>query len=308
MSQKKIIMNCDPGIDDAIAILTALQSPEIDLLGIVSVNGNVSSKAGALNALKILTAVIRLEVPVVQGMASPLRKQAVRAENIHGKGGLGEMVLQNKGTLTQRTASDFVLSTLARYAKRSVSIVATGPLTNIAMLLGKMSLPVDDIKEICIMGGAFGLDRKVRRPVYGNITEFAEFNFYVDPGAAKKVMDSNAKIKVVGLDITENIDCEVDSTFLSKISKCTGAVAEITRSLLNFAIAKHGLFHLHDVFAVAMTERPGLFKFKKGSVDLVLDGKMRGHSVFKEEKGGTVSLAVDIDAGKFNDYLLERLS
>ena len=285
-------MDVDTGIDDAIAIIMALQSPEIEIIGITTVSGNVTAKAAALNTLGILRKMGKeSKIPVMKGASNPLSKKIVRAEEVHGEKGLGNMTLQcNPALLQKGNVSDFISETLANYRRGEVALVATGPLTNIARAIIEDPEITDSLSRICIMGGAFGLASKV----YGNITQYAEFNFYCDPKAAQIVMthasSGAVRLNIVGLDVTDKY-LIIDDEFISRLSnrQCkkkkkggsssnNDKVPTIVKSLLRYPLTKFGKFDLPDVFAVAMFERPELFRFKRGKIDIVQNGLLRGHS------------------------------
>lgn len=289
-------MDVDTGIDDAIAIIMALQSPEIEIIGITTVSGNVTAKAAALNTLGILRKMGKeSKIPVMKGASKPLSKKIVHAEEVHGEKGLGNITLQcNPALLQKGNVSDFISETLANYRRGEVALVATGPLTNIARAILEDPEITDSLSRICIMGGAFGLASKV----YGNITQYAEFNFYCDPKAAQIVMthasSGAVRLNIVGLDVTGKY-LMIDDEFVSRLSnrqckkkkKKDGSssssgnndkVPTIVKSLLRYPLTKFGKFDLPDVFAVAMFERPELFRFKRGKIDIVQNGLLWGHS------------------------------
>lgn len=315
MVHYKVILDMDPGIDDAIAIIIALQSVDIDVLGISTVNGNIGSRLGALNTVKILHALGRSDIPVLQGATKPLiKRRIVRPEYFHGKGGLGGLQLElpgNKKILSKLKLPDFIEYTLKNYRKGEVSIIATGPLTNIAKLFtdDNSSSTLDYLEEVSIMGGAFGLDNKT----FGSFTKYAEFNFYCDPEAAKIVLEGNQNLnrKVVGLDVTSNPLCAVDPELVRKLTKLksTTLKTKITSSLLGFAVSVRNTCNLHDVFAVAMLEKPSLFNLKKGRIEVILNGTMRGHSKFIEDNASSnhILVASDVNEKKFNNFLYSRL-
>ena len=317
MVNYKVILDMDPGIDDAIAIIIALQSVDIEVLGISTVNGNIGSRLGALNTLRILHALDRSDIPVLQGATKPLiKRRTVRPEYFHGRGGLGGLQLElpeNKKILSKLKLSDFIEYTLKNYRKGEVSIIATGPLTNIAKLFtdDNSSSILSNLAEISIMGGAFGLDRKT----FGSFTKYAEFNFYCDPEAAKIVLDQNPNQnlnrKVVGLDVTSNPLCAVGPDLVRHITKIKGTTLKtnIIASLLGFAISIRNTCNLHDVFAVAMLEKPSLFKLKKGRIEVTLNGMMRGHSKFVEDNASSngILVATDVNEKEFKSFLFPRL-
>ncbi|HKH85520.1 MAG TPA: nucleoside hydrolase [Nitrososphaera sp.] len=289
----KILMDVDTGIDDAIAIIMALQSPEIEIIGITTVSGNVTAKAAALNTLGILRKMDKeSKIPVMKGASEPLSKKIVHAEEVHGEKGLGNIMLQcNPALLQKGNVSDFISETLANYRRGEVALVATGPLTNIARAILEDPEITDSLSRICIMGGAFGLASKV----HGNITQYAEFNFYCDPKAAQIVMthasSGAVRLNIVGLDVTGKY-LMIDDEFVSRLSnrQCkkkkkkggsssnNDKIPTIVKSLLRYPLTKFGKFDLPDVFAVAMFERPELFRFKRGKIDIVQNGPLWGHS------------------------------
>ena len=321
----KVLMDVDTGLDDAIAIIMALHSSEIEIIGITTVSGNVTARAAALNTLRILRVVGKeSKIPVLKGASRPLSKKIVHAQQVHGKKGLGNMTLQCNPTLLQkRDVSDFISETLANYRRDEVALVATGPLTNIARLIIKDPDITRYLSRICIMGGAFGLASKI----YGNITQHAEFNFYCDPKAAQIVMSQAAlgaaRLNIVGLDVTDKY-LTVDDKFISRLSnrQCkkrkkgssnSDKVPAIVKSLLRYPLTKFGKFDLPDVFAVAMLERPELFRFKRGKVDIIQSGILRGHSRFVtgsrniNEENKTF-VATEVKSKKvFDRYVFSRL-
>jgi purine nucleosidase len=287
-------MDVDTGIDDAIAIIMALQSPEIEIIGITTVSGNVTARAAGLNTLGILKVMGKdSKIPVMQGASRPLSKKIVHAEQVHGEKGLGNIMLQcNPAVLQKGNVSDFISETLANYRRGEVALIATGPLTNVARTILEDPEITDSLSRICIMGGAFGLASKV----YGNITQYAEFNFYCDPKAAQIVMthasSGAVRLNIVGLDLTDKY-LIIDHEFVSRLSsrQCKkrkkeggsnsdNKVPTIVKSLLRYPLTKFGKFDLPDVFAVAMFERPELFRFKRGKIDMVQNGLLWGHSRF----------------------------
>src|ERR687895_1746536 len=274
-------MDVDTGIDDAVAIMMALQSPEIEIIGITSVTGNVTARAAALNSLGILSMMDKeANIPVVIGASRPLSRKIFHAEQVHGKKGLGSIRLQcDPALLQKRDISDFLSETLASYRTGEVALIATGPLTNIAKLIIDNPVITRSLSKICIMGGAYGLASKI----YGNITQHAEFNFYCDPKAAQIVMSHASSgavsLNIVGLDVTDKY-LTIDDQFISRLSnrQCkkkkkgdgnSDKVPIIVKSLLRYPLTKFSKFDLPDVFAVAMLERPELFRFKSGKVDIV---------------------------------------
>ena len=324
----RVLMDVDTGIDDAIAIMIALQSPEIEIVGITTVSGNVTALAAGLNTLGILRALGKeSKIPVLRGSSRPLSKKIFCAKDVHGEKGLGHMMLESNLSLLQEgKVSHFISRILSNYRKDEVSLIATGPLTNIARVILEDPGNIEPLSRICIMGGAYGLASKI----YGNITRFAEFNFYCDPKAAQIVLgyplDKGVRLNVVGLDVTDKyliidgkfVSCLSDPQCMKRKKTAVGyssKVPIIAKSLLEYPLAKFGKFNLPDIFAVAMLERPDLFKFKRGKIDIVQNGLLRGHSTFVEEnssygfeKGRNIFVASKIiDRKSFHKYVSSSL-
>jgi purine nucleosidase len=315
-------MDVDTGIDDAVALVMALQSPEIEIIGITSVTGNVTARAAALNTLGILRVMDKeSKIPVVIGASRPLSRKIVHAEQVHGKRGLGNIRLRcDPSSLQKRDISDFLSETLANYKRREVALIATGPLTNIAKSIIDNPAITRSLSKICIMGGAYGLASKI----YGNITQYAEFNFYCDPKAAQIVMSQASsgavQLNIVGLDVTDKY-LRIDEEFVSELcnKNCEkrkknpdgsrDKVPTLVKSLLHYPMTKFGKFDLPDVFAVAMFERPDLFTFTRRKVDIIQDGIMWGHSrIVKGSKDNKAFIATEVTNEKlFHSYIFSRL-
>jgi inosine-uridine nucleoside N-ribohydrolase len=331
---RKVILDADPGIDDAIAIVTALGSDEIEVVGIATVYGNVVPRIGVLNTLKVLNSMDRMDIPVIPGADRPLKKNLLsskvkrRKERSHGKWGLGSLhvtptiineSLKRKisskkdkllGDFKNKKYLEFIDEIIDHYSDGELSVIATGPLTNIAKAVLYRPEFAGKIGQLLIMGGAYSLGSHIN----GNITNFAEFNFYCDPDAAELVFTSpnlNPKIKVVGLDVTQHPDCGLDRKFVDKVRHRIkireSSLSELILSLLDFKLIHKTIFHLHDVLAVLLCERPSYFNFKRGGIDITLSGKLRGHSEFIDDDMGKVQVANDVDHHQFKRFLYNRL-
>lgn len=197
MDKRKVIIDCDPGIDDALAIILALKSKEIEVLGITAVSGNVESLQGAKNALKVLKLLGRLDIPVYLGESKPIKRELVTAQDTHGEDGLGETFLDEVSSeYIRENGVDFILNTLKN--KEDVSIIALGPLTNLYRAIEKDSEIFHRVKEIVSMGGAY--------KSHGNCSPVAEFNYWVDPHGAREFLKKfNGEFTMVGLDVTREI-------------------------------------------------------------------------------------------------------
>ena len=197
MDKRKVIIDCDPGIDDALAIILALKSKEIEVVGITTVSGNVESLQGAKNALKVLKLLGRLDIPVYLGEGKPVKKELVTAQDTHGEDGLGETFLEEVySEYIRENGVDFILNTLKNH--ENVSIIALGPLTNLCRAIEKDSESFHRVKEIVSMGGAY--------KSHGNCSPVAEFNYWVDPHGAREFLKKfNGEFTMVGLDVTREI-------------------------------------------------------------------------------------------------------
>ncbi|ELU5585865.1 nucleoside hydrolase [Clostridium perfringens] len=197
MDKRKVIIDCDPGIDDALAIILALKSKEIKVIGITTVSGNVESLQGAKNALKVLKLLDRLDIPVYLGESKPIKRELVTAQDTHGEDGLGETFLEEVSSeYIRENGVDFILNTLKN--DENVSIIALGPLTNLCRAIEKDSETFHRVKEIVSMGGAY--------KSHGNCSPVAEFNYWVDPHGAREFLKKfNGEFTMVGLDVTREI-------------------------------------------------------------------------------------------------------
>ncbi|GAA0093617.1 nucleoside hydrolase [Clostridium perfringens] len=197
MDKRKVIIDCDPGIDDALAIILALKSKEIEVIGITTVSGNVESLQGAKNALKVLKLLGRLDIPVYLGESKPIKRELVTAQDTHGEDGLGETFLEEVSSeYIRENGVDFILNTLKN--EENVSIIALGPLTNLCRAIEKDSETFHRVKEIVSMGGAY--------KSHGNCSPVAEFNYWVDPHGAREFLKKfNGEFTMVGLDVTREI-------------------------------------------------------------------------------------------------------
>jgi purine nucleosidase len=248
---RPIIIDTDPGIDDAVAILLALASPELAVLGLVAVAGNLPLAATARNALSLLELAGRPEIPIYAGCPRPMAGARIDAEHAHGEGGLGDLVLPPPAlALRPEHGVFYLIDTLRRAEPRSVTICALGPLTNIAMALVAAPDIAAGIAELVIMGGAsHGL---------GNVTPAAEFNIHADPHAASLVFDSGVPITMVPLDVTRGVRSTPDriAPIRAIATRCGAAIAELLgprRTLGQPPMA------MHDPCVIAYLLAPELF-------------------------------------------------
>lgn len=303
----KTIIDCDPGHDDMMAIFVALAEADIDLLGVTTVAGNQVGENTYNNALKVLTLVDRSDIPVSRGCDVPLLRPLRVAPDIHGVSGLDGADLPEPGfSGTGMHAVDFLAKSL-REATEPVTLVPTGPLTNIGLLFRKHPDLLSKIREIILMGGA----------VYeSNVTPAAEFNIFVDPEAAHIVFDSGLPITMVGLDVTNR--GLLDFSDIDRIAKMGGKVSSVVAPLLRFfasAYEEHfGIpgAPLHDALAMSLVAHRGLVETKRLRVDVETTGELtRGrtvtdvHHVTGKEPNADVALEVDVD--RFKEIIFETM-
>lgn len=263
---RKIIIDTDPGQDDAVAILLALSSPgEIDVLGIVAVAGNVGLAQNATNALKIVELAGRPDIPVHAGCARPMTRQLVTAEHVHGQTGLdGPDLPEPTIGLQDKHGVDFLIDTLRAEPEGTVTLCALGPLTNLAMALVKAPDIAERIEEIVLMGGAYF--------EVGNITPAAEFNIYVDPEAARTVFACGAPITMMPLDVTHQMlgTPERIAAFRAIGNRSGAAVAAMLDFSERFDLEKYDWLGapLHDPCVTAYLLKPDIFEGRMCNVEI----------------------------------------
>jgi inosine-uridine nucleoside N-ribohydrolase len=275
---RKIIIDTDPGQDDAVAILLALASPEaFDVLGIVAVAGNVGLAQNARNALKVVELSGRTEVPVYAGCERPIRRPLVTAEHVHGPTGLdGPDLPEPSIRLQDRHGVDFIIDTLRQEEPGTVTLCTLGPLTNIAVALVKAPDIAARVRQIVMMAGAYF--------EVGNITPAAEFNVYVDPEAADVVLRSGIPITMIPLDVTHGVlslSHRLEG-FTALGNKAGKAVAEMLSFSERFDLEKYGGegAPLHDPCVIAWLLKPDLFEGRKINVTVETTSELtRGMTV-----------------------------
>jgi purine nucleosidase len=307
---RKIIVDTDPGQDDAVAILLALGSPkELEVLGIVAVAGNVGVHQNAKNALKILELAGKTDVPVYVGCERPMRHKLVTAEYVHGKTGLDGPDLPEPAIKTkEQHGVDFIIDTLRREPTGTVTLCALGPLTNLAMAFVKAPDIVAKVQEIVLMGG--GLFEG------GNVTPAAEFNIYVDPEAADVVFHSGITITQAPLDLSHfmlSTKARVER-FRSLGNKTGVATAEMLEFFERFDETKYGWEGgpLHDPCVIAYLLKPELFKSKHVNVTIETQSELTRGMTVVDYWGVTgrvknTNYLRSGDADGFYELLFERL-
>ena len=267
---RKIIIDTDPGQDDAVAILLALASPELDLLGISCVAGNVPLALTAKNTRIVCELAQRPDIPVFAGCDAPLSRKLVTAEHVHGKTGLDGITLPDPTMrLQDQHGVDFLIDTLRREPAGKVTLVAIGPLTNIATAMTRAPDIVPRIQEIVLMGGGYFEG--------GNITPAAEFNIYVDPEAAKIVFDAKVPLVVMPLDVTHKaLTSRARVEAFRSAGRVGPAVASWTDFFERFDKEKYGSegAPLHDPCTIAYLLKPELFTGRHINVEIETDSAL----------------------------------
>jgi len=269
-SPRKIIIDTDPGQDDAVAILLALASTELEVLGITAVAGNVPLALTQRNARVICELAGRRDMAVFAGCDAPLSRKLVTAEHVHGKTGLDGIVLPDPTMPLHPThAVDFIIDTLRAHAPGTVTLCPLGPLTNIATAFQRAPDVVARVAEVVLMGGAYF--------EVGNITPAAEFNIYVDPEAAEVVFKSGIPLVVMPLDVTHRALTSRDwiETMRGLGTEAGRAVASWTDFFERFDTAKYGSngAPLHDPCVIAYLISPNLFEGRHINVEIETRGE-----------------------------------
>ncbi|KAJ0976745.1 hypothetical protein J5N97_012219 [Dioscorea zingiberensis] len=315
LKKEKVIIDTDPGIDDSMTILMAFQTPEIEIVGLTTIFGNVCTKDATRNALILSEIAGCSGLPVAEGSAEPLKRGEPRiADFAHGSDGLGNISLPSpKGKKIEKGAPEFLVEKVSEYPNE-VSILALGPLTNLALAIKRDSSFASKVKRIVVLGGAFFAS--------GNVSPAAEANIYGDPEAADIVFTCGADIVVVGINITTQVSLK-DADLL-ELRNSNGRYAQLLCDMCKFYRDWHvksdgvyGIF-LHDPVCFAALVRPDLFSFKKGVVRVETQGICMGHTLMDQGlkkwnssnpwTGYTpISVAWTVDAPRVQAFVKELL-
>jgi inosine-uridine nucleoside N-ribohydrolase len=299
------LLDCDPGHDDAIALLLALASPELDLLGITTTYGNQTLEKTTANALRILELVGRTDVPVAAGAERPLARELVVAAHVHGESGLDGTVLPDTSSSVVSDDAVAFSSELVRSSSGPVTIVATGPLTNVARYLAAEG--TDGLARLVLMGGAIA---------EGNFTPAAEFNVWCDPEAAAAVLASGLRITLVGLDVTHQAILGAD---VERRLRAAGRVGSFVADLNVFFTRYHRDTYgwegapIHDAVALATLIRPDLVETRHCNVEVELESELcRGRTVVdlwhRTDRQPNADVGVALDSSSFFELLVERIA
>lgn len=302
-----VVIDCDPGHDDAMALLLALASPELDVLGVTTVAGNTTLDKTTANALRVLERAGRTDVGVAPGSAQPLSRALVVAEDVHGPSGLDGPTLADPVTSPEPFHAIEKLRQAIDRHPEPVTVITLGPLTNLALFLRLYPESVPQIQRVVSMGGSIGL---------GNVTPAAEFNIFVDPEAARAVYSAGLDVTMIGLDVTHR--ALIDSShaeLLAQEGECGRFVAE----LLEFFLRRHPRTYeragvpIHDALAVAHVIWPDLVETAPYAVTIdCTDGPSRGRT-YVDRWGVTAAdpnstVGINVDGRRFAELLVERLA
>lgn len=309
-SKLPIIIDCDPGQDDALMLFLALNAPELDVLGVVACGGNVPLARTELNCRILVEMAGRVDVPVFAGCEGPMVEQLFTAEYLHGETGIdGIDFFEPSLPKNEKHGVDFIIETLRSAENDEITLVPTGPLTNIAMAMRKAPEIIPKIKQIVLMGGACFEG--------GNVTPSAEFNIYVDPHAADVVMRCGRPIVMFGLDVTHQV--MTDPKIVADIRALGNKVAHASAGMLDFFgqydAAKYSEQGgpLHDPCTIAWLLEPEMFVLKHCHVAIETSSKLtRGHTAvdFWGVTGNqpNVAWAHKVDRARFFALLTQRLA
>ncbi|WP_421184384.1 pyrimidine-specific ribonucleoside hydrolase RihA [Aeromonas hydrophila] len=303
-----VILDCDPGHDDAIALILALASPELKVLAVTTSAGNQTPDKTLNNALRILTLLGRDDIPVAAGAPKPLARELIIADNVHGESGLDGPTLPDPAFAPVAMTALELMAKCLRESPEPVTLVPTGPLTNIALLLAAHPELKSKIARIVLMGGAAGP---------GNWTPAAEFNIYVDPQAADMVFKSGLPITMCGLDVTH--EAQVMDEDIARVRAITNPVAQCVAGLLDFFMIYHrdpqwgfAGAPLHDPCTIAWLLAPALFHGVECRVDIETGGTHTSGMTVVDRYGLTGKAAnalvlLGLDRAGFIDLLVTRL-
>lgn len=308
ITKKKVILDVDTGIDDAIAIMLALASPELDVIGITTVSGNIDLESATRNTLKVLKLIGREDVPVYKGAVKPLWRAIRYATEVHGHCGLaGQLNDIEPGEAQNRTAGDFIKDQLEKYPGE-ITLIMTGPETNLGVLLMQERSLALKFKEIIVMGGV--------AEGRGNESPVAEFNIAIDPEAADLVFHSGAPLTMVGLDVTRKaLLRKTDIDDLKANDEVKHFIDLVTREYRQRFAVVNGFEAclMHDPLAVAIAVEPSLVKCVFRYVGIETESRYcDGQTIcdFDGRWGKTpnAEVCVELDTERFVELLTSRLS
>jgi inosine-uridine nucleoside N-ribohydrolase len=323
---QKVIIDADPGVDDAFALLLAMRSPELNIRAITAVAGNVPLSLTLPNALRLVEIAGRTDIPVASGAASPLIRRLVTATYAHGENGLAGVEFPAPTMRPVKEPAADLICRLVRENPGEIAIVGLGPLTNVALALRQDPDAARMIRKIVLMGGSLS---------GGNITPAAEFNFYVDPEAASMVFDSGIPITMVGLDVTRKVELTQDhirqlEAGRGPVSQAAAKIATRIMQLYRQQGSQGGL-HMHDPLAMTALLQPDILTFEDYHVEIETAGALTAGESVGWKRGAlwysaplrattpegsgsrqayttNARVATGVDSERFFHFLLSRLT
>jgi purine nucleosidase len=307
MSPKRIIIDTDPGVDDALAFLLALSSPEVQLEALTTTQGNVTLEKATRNALTVLELAHAGRIPVASGSVLPLVQPLRASAHVHGESGLGSAQLPEpqSASLSQHAVDYLIERVLAEPGE--ISIFPIGPLTNIAMAIRKEPRFAKAVKELVIMGGAI-LE-------HGNITPLAEFNIYVDPHAAHIVFHSGIPITLIPLDVTHK--CMLLQEHVDRLMRIPSPISRFIRDVIEVYIKfsadfGHAGCALHDPLTLATIIAPELLTLKEYFVDVDISGGVSMGKTFADitnlsKRPPNMKVAMNVGGEEFIELFVQRM-
>ena len=301
----KVVLDMDPGIDDALALILALKSSEVQVLGITTVAGNAPVEVTSANARRVLEYLNVESIPVAMGAPNPLNHPLEDALSYHGPDGLGNCGLPMPLTPVHPAKAWDFLARLVLDAPHEVTLVATGPLTNVACAFERYPELPGLLAGLVLMGGAYGLTPYGK----GNRTPFAEFNIWQDPEAAHIVFNSGADIFAVGLDVTMDPAACLNSQHLEQIKTRHTPAAHLVAQLVEYEVKYHGCCRMHDPLALAVLLDASLFDFISARVEVVKGNDWdRGVTrILPSGSSQLIHVASAVDGPRFLKLFLSRI-
>lgn len=306
--KRRVILDVDTGVDDALAIMLAVRSPELEVLGITTVSGNVPVARSTANTLLTLEVLEAPDIPVVAGAAAPLAREAFTAAEVHGTDGLGGATARYPAPARQAAqgAAEFLLETIRRFPGE-LTLVATGPLTNVATAIQQDLAGMRRLQGVTVMGGAI--------QVPGNVGPTTEFNFAADPDAAAILLEAGLPLRLVPLDVTEQVilsRARVDGARGG--GRLQAFIAEITAATMEFHRDHEGVdgMFLHDPLAVGTVVDPSLVRAKPMAVAVERRGELTsGMAVADRRRRSratpTAAVGVEVEAARFLQVFAQRV-
>ena len=294
----KVLIDTDPGTDDALAMMMALNSAELDVLGFTTVGGNARLADTTRNALRLLKYLGKTDVAVFRGSARPLRGMFRYAYDVHGRAGLG-VRLPSPLTAPHAERAPQFIAEMASVHRHDLMVIALGPLTNIARAMALEPQLAVWVKQMVVMGGAV--------EVPGNVTPHAEFNIYNDPVAAGAVLSSGIPVTLIGLDVTRQ------TYFTAAASPWVGGdmpAARLSRRILAGSLGSRRdlvRFHLHDPLAVVAAIRPDLFSYKQATMTVETEDPVQTGRTIATYGDGPVAVAVGVDVERAKAMTVDLL-